>query len=271
MVIGGMTTIMPITHALLLPNHPLLLPGLTPEVKRVTAKTRAGLNHITSELKTKIPEVIFIIATVGDHLPTKINHNFGYLLQSRTLPYSFTEFGDLATHGELKINTALTHRLKESSETNLRLPQITLNKAPDNLAIPLISLGLPYSELPIVGLLLDNKLNTDDSSKLANWLEDWLMSQSLNILLVATGNIFQTSKDSPVARLVARQWQKVLADNDESGLMHLQQNKNKSHDTLALPALLLYQIIKNVNFKNTVISFENAAGAGLLVTDINLS
>ena len=52
--------------------------------------------------------------------------------------------------------------------------------------------------------------------------------------------------------------------------MYLQQNKNKSHDTLATPALLLYQIIKNINFKSTVISFENAAGAGLLVTNINL-
>ena len=66
------------------------------------------------------------------------------------------------------------------------------------MAIPLISLGLPYAELLMVGLLLDNKLNTDDSLKL-QVVRRLPMSQPLNILLVAICNIFQTSKDNPAA------------------------------------------------------------------------
>lgn len=261
---------MPIIATAILPNHPLLLPGLSTEIKRQVVKTRHAFEYVATDYKTSLPELIVIIAEQDSTIPLKINHHLGFLVQSPALSYNFPEYGDLATTGSLKFSTSFTHRLKESSETILRLPQVTLPKAPLSLVVPLVNLGVTYDQIPVVGLLVAPDLQLDAMNQISEWLENFLTPAHEKILLIGSGTLFQTKKDNASARILAKQFQKCITENNLTGLANINQTKKNLHNTLSTPAILLYQVLKNSKISTEVISFENVSGAGLLLAQIKV-
>jgi len=256
---------MPIIGAALIPNSPLLLPKLSPLVQRRLAKTKQAIDRLAHELYARQPSLIIIIGY------TQTISGVCNLLQAPKLSYSFAEWGDVVTKGEVLIATGFTHSLKERAEVNFPLLLRSVDRLPVNLAVPVNLLSTIFSQSPFVFLELPSSINLDDLTHLSTIIKEHCDSSSERIAIVAVGNLAERiTKSKNEAQVYDKYFQAALKPLNQQSLDNLDADlKKRVKETIWAPTLLTAMVVGEIATETEILSYEAPAKVGYIVAQIN--
>lgn len=254
---------MPIVGGGLLPNSQLLLPGLSAEVRKAVSKTTAAISRLAHELYAREPDVMIMLAV--DEAASAKQPRYS-LLQAPELPYSFASLGDLTTFGTAHLAYGLTHLLKERWETSFPLPLVTPSQLPAAFSLPLVSLGLPLSNLPLVALRLPLDATHDELHHLSELLGSELERLPQRSLIMGVGTLGHgSSKADSNATMYDRQFKRALEATPDQ-LVNLDSAlRQQVKDTLWPAATLAWLCYGNHSVRLERTSYEAPTGLGYLV------
>lgn len=256
---------MPLVSLALVPNSPLLLPKLSATVHKRLAKTREAIDRLLPELYARQVEIIIIAAYADNKLDGTC------LLQSSYLPYSFAEWGDVITTGQVSIATGYTHALKEKSETNQPIPLRTVERLPINFAVPAHWLKQVFVKQPFVFLELSTLTNLDELHQLALLLREHINNAPQRVLLVAAGNLAaHLGKNKAEALIYDKYFQRALQPLNSQALANIDgELRKRVKETSWAPTLLLALLSEDLGVKTEILSYEAPAGVGYIVAEFN--
>lgn len=250
-----------------MPNSPLLLPKLSPLVQKKVTKTREAINRLLYELYARQPSVIMVVATAAD------SAKVCSLLQAPKLDYSFAEWGDVVTKGEVPIATGFTHSLKERAETDLPLILKTVYKLPVTSAVPAFWLSQIFSNRPFVFIELPVSISLEELNSLSAIIREHCSASSERLLLVAAGNLAeQTGKSKDESQIYDKYFKNALHPLNRESLSNLDDElKKRVRENLWAPALLAALVVDDIAVETNILSYEAPAKVGYLVAQLSLS
>ncbi|MFH1866916.1 MAG: hypothetical protein ABIJ81_02435 [Patescibacteria group bacterium] len=255
---------MPVVFAGIVPNSPLLLPGLTPEVQNNVGKTNRALARLSSMLKASKAEVLFIAA---EH--SLVDQEYYWLLQSNKFPTNFKEYGDLITTREFLVATGFIHALKESLETKISLPLRTPKFLPNSIAVPLIYFN---ETLPLVPLVLQPGCSPENLRSVAKYISEYFSSSSIKIAVLAAGLMSQGQLGDHAAEQTVfnSAFTNIIKKNDFTDLLNIDSKmRNRTGETLVSPLYLIARLIPSDKLNSSILSLETAVGHTNLVVHLN--
>jgi len=262
---------MPVCGAVLLPNSPLLLPGLKDQVKQAVAKTRQAITDLAVELLARQPDMLFLISSVT---PTTIlSVQQWSLWQAPLSRLDFSAFGDLLTNLTSRGAVGFTHRLKEKLETKFNLPLVTGLSLPYTAGVPLVNLVSLGIDLPVVYLQVPSNIEVGQFKVLGEELGDFLQTSPERIILVAAGELgLTTGYRAAEGKLFNQQFVGLAQAADWGSLFNLPLSlRQDSGQTVWSPAMLVYSILKNSPLILVGKVYEAPLGVGWLTAEFNFS
>ncbi len=260
---------MPIVGGALLPHSPLLLPGLTPEARKLAAKSSEALARLAEFVRGLTPDILLVVAAHADAGAMEPGYA---LLQGATLPYNFSALGDLVTAGSFKGAVGFTHHLKEQIETRFPLPLVSTLALPYSFAIPPLALGQPLSTKPLVCLRLPKELKLDELNTLAGVLQETMATARERVVVLAAGDLAHaTPATTTEAKIFDQLFQVACEESSLEKLMNLDVAlRRTTRECLQAPACFLYRLFQGTNHATELYSYEAPVGVGLLVAQVSL-
>ncbi len=260
---------MPIISAILLPNSPLLLPGLKDSIRQSVKKTVTAANNLGLEISQLKPEVIFVIASLNSN--TQLNKSGWAFLQNPTVKLFYPNLGDFISQTEVKVAVGLTHKLKEALEANFPIPLISQADLPYTAGVPLWLIGQNMKELSVVYLQVPEQINLESLSLVSQALHEQLQSSSLRVAVVAAGELGRVETNNQTeAKLFNQQFLNFCQIDDWDSIFNLPAELlSASGQTIWTPAVILKSLLSK---KSTLLqsrSFEAPFEAGWLVAELS--
>lgn len=261
---------MPLVTAAVVPNSPLLLPGLNTKARNCVVKTTSAINALEAHLNAFAPEVLLLLATTTD---TTISGHKYSMLQAPKLAYQFSEFGDLTTVGIAQIALGFTHQLKEKCETSFPIPLSSPKQLPYIFSVPVALLSGKFAAIPIACIQLPINIPLDEITQLAKIIKDHCAESSKRVAILAAGLLARHKNSSDTdAPIFDRQFQLLATRSDAMALLNLDSTiRMRIPQTMWEPASLLYSILSGHNVVTDVLSYESPLGVGLLTASINFN
>ncbi|MFA4818447.1 MAG: AmmeMemoRadiSam system protein B [Patescibacteria group bacterium] len=258
---------MSIVAAAILPHSPLLLPGLNQEVKSQVTKTTRAIAELGHELYARQIDVVFFLAAPGqgNDLPNQFS-----LLPGAVLAYSFREFGDLKTVGEIQIDIGLTHKIKERCESRLLMPLITVKQLSYTFAVPWALLSQFLLGKKIVCLQIPQSANFDDMSWLAETVKEVIDNQPVRVALIAAGDLahYTPTTDSN-SRIFDQSYIKAIKLGAIDKLLNLDiELRERARECLVNPTIFLHTLLRAHLLPAEVLSYANNLGTGMVVAHL---
>lgn len=251
---------MPLVGCALVPNSPLLLPGLSPEARQKVAKVTAALERLAGELYARQPDVAVVLAESSDfQRPT--------LLQNQEFKYQFAELGDLATQGSCRGALGFTHRMKERYETSYPIPLMSPEFLPPAAGIPLVVLPALANSCSVAVLMLPPQLTADDIKHLGQVLSAELTASRERVVLMACGTLAVHGKRFAAdATVYDKAFLSSLAEHASEGLLNLDSElRNRVEETLWAPTCVMRSARDEISLACEIIEYGAPCGVGLVV------
>lgn len=258
---------MPLIGSYIIPNNPLLLPGLSDSVKSKTLKIRLAVKDLVAKITMSAPDVILVVTQ-----SEKPGVEYKLLLADKR-EYKFNEWGDLSTVGELICAKGETHRLKESLETKFNLPLVNDQHLSYRLTVAHNLLGITLKEVPIIHLTIPIDLDYDDMLKLTSYVLDYVQDSKQRIVVVAAGDLgsYQPGKKRD-AQVFDQYFINYLQKNDLTSLYNVQDNLKKySNQTIWSPSVFLLGMLMPWHFVVRVTSYDHSMNIGWLTAEVELN
>lgn len=257
--------------AAILPHSPLLLPTIGREYTTQTKRTLKARAAALAEIHALQPDSIIVIHPHGQKTPGAMTINLADQLSA-----TFSEFGDMVTTANFKVDTRLAHEIKEQAEDAGWPLAITHDpKLSYDAAIPL--LDLPGADtIPILPLSTSD-LAAPAHANFGRVLADVLYASSRRIAVVISAELSQhASAAAPKGlRPEGEQFDAAIVKNlNKKPLM--ERWLNIPDDVIEqaeacgyLPLLMLSGLIAKSNCHVRKLSYEHPFGIGLLVAIIH--
>ncbi|MFH1111703.1 MAG: hypothetical protein V1712_01375 [Patescibacteria group bacterium] len=254
---------MPVVYAALVPNSPLLLPGINEDIKKGVSKTLVAYSKLSRILKSSKAEIIFIISSLNG------DENKFCLYQDKTFKPNIKEYGDLVTSFEIKGAIGFTHSLKEFIGSQFNIPLSTPRNLPIEIAIPLMNLGL---DLPVSPMIIPNQSSASEIMTLSRIIFDYINSLPVKIAVIGCGLLsinkrWEISEDQKILNNI---FIKILNQGDYENLNNIEQKlRLKNNESLITPATFIYNIIPGNRSQTAIIASETSQGITHLAANIS--
>lgn len=260
---------MPVIAAAIVPHSPLLLPGLAPAMRRQVEATSQALGRLSSELGALAPETVLIIAA---HRREDSGADHFRLWQGPHWRYSFRQFGDLATSGQLRGAVGFTHHLKEQLETSYPIPLASAAALPYTLTVPLACLGLPLVSLPIACLEVPGNISWEELHRVGTLIGEQLTQTQERVVLLAAGDLASSgARDKTEAKIFDQVFAGAIKTAAVDKLVNLDPAlRARTKESLWAPALFSCSALTEQLRGAAILSYEAPAGVGLLVARFEL-
>ncbi len=251
---------MPLVGCALVPNSPLLLPGLSLEARQKVAKVTAALERLAVELYARQPGVAVVLAESAEfQRPT--------LLQNQEFKYQFAELGDLATQGSCRGALGFTHRMKERYETAYPIPLMSPPVLPPAAGIPLACLAPLVSSCAVAVLMLPPQLTADDIEHLGQVLSTELAATRDRAVLMACGTLaVHDRRFAADATVYDKAFLASLSERDSESLLNLDPVlRNRVQETLWAPTCVMRAARSQDSLSCDIMEYGVPCGVGLVV------
>ncbi|MBU1039271.1 hypothetical protein KKC17_03575 [Patescibacteria group bacterium] len=258
---------MPIVGAALVPNSPLLLPGLKSQVRKAVVKTTTALNQLGSELSLRSPDIIFVISSVSSD--TKLTKSDWAFLQNQSVTLDYSFLGDFISQQSIKMAVGFTHRLKETLESLFPIPLVSVSNLPYTAGVPLLIFGQSLVDKPLVYLQVPQKIDLENLNLVSQHLYEQLQSSSERVVILAAGELGRVIGTNQVeAKLFNQQFVNFSRQDDWSSIYNFPTELLElSGQSIWSPAVLLKSFLANKKINLNLISFEAPYEAGWLTAE----
>ncbi|MFA4937470.1 MAG: hypothetical protein WC575_04280 [Patescibacteria group bacterium] len=254
---------MPVVFAALVPNSPLLLPGINTEVKKDLSKTLAGYNKLARILKSAKVEIIFNISSLIN------SDNDYYLYQDKTFVVETKEYGDLLTQYQANGAIWFTHSLKEFIEPQFKIPLHTPERLPIEQAIPLINLNVREG---LSCLVIPQFPSASVTINLSKMIADYFNGLQARIAILASG-VLARGKSSYFGdnqKILSNIFFKTIKQGEYDNLNNIDMKlRVKVQESLIAPASFIYNLIPSHQAKTSIIALEFTHGINHLLANIS--
>lgn len=254
------------------PHSPLLLPTIGKDRSAKLHKTREALSTLEGELYAARPDTIIVISPHG----APSSDGFAINL-APTYSLDLSEFGDITTKASWSSDPLLAGELRKKIRNKSEIPLI-LNSEPTldyGAAIPLYLLLQHAHEtkvLPVHDSLLSPRAHFD----FGKMLHRGILASNRRIAVIASADLSQTlTDDSPggfshAGKKFDDAVVTILREDSWEDLFNLEHESLEAKACGYRPLLILYGILKNLNNKTHILSYEGPFGVGYLVAHFEL-
>lgn len=260
--------------AAIVPHTPQIIPTINRDSLAKTHKTIDSLKSLSKSLSEIRPESLIMISSHGPALPDAFSLNL-----SQKYSGDFKTFGDLTTKLEFNGDLELNYKIKERFETtfsDIPLTMITEPKLDYSFSVPLYYLIGKYKEfslIPLCSCALDYQKHLDFGQK----LKEELVLNNKKIGLVVSANFCYCSEEqAPKTVSSGKKFDqkliKLIREKQTDQILSLDQKSVKKFGETGLsPVLILLGILKDLNYKTEVLSYENPFGTGQAVINFDIN
>lgn len=254
------------------PHSPLLLPSIGKDRTAKLSKTRESLSALEGELYASRPDTIIIISPHGapssDGFAVNLAPNYSLNL---------SEFGDISTKASWASDPLLAGELRKKIRNKSEIPLILSSESTLDYgaSIPLYFLleHAPQTKvLPVHDALLSPRAHFD----FGKMLHRGILASTRRVAVIASADLAQTlTDDAPggfthAGKKFDDAIVNILRENTWEDLFNLEHEALEAKACGYRPLLILYGILKNLNNKTHILSYEGPFGVGYLVAHFEL-
>ena len=256
-----------IVFAGLVPHPPLSIPEVGKENTKLLEQTEKALQQFEQELYATTPEVLVLIGRHGEIQ----EHNFS-INQSPDLKVDFKDFGDLLTTLKFNNDIGLGYKIKEAAETKLPMVLTSADKLDYAMGVPLYHLTKHLPEIKVIPIGYSN-LDNKQHLEFGHHIHRMIDQSATRVAIIACADLSpKLQKDSPAGFSPQGQEfdQKLIEfiQNKDiekiSGLDHNLVEQAAGQEALR-SLLVLFGVIKDLNYKPNKLSYQSPFGIGYLV------
>lgn len=259
--------------AAIVPHTPQIIPTINRDNLAKTQKTIRSLESLSKSLSEIRPESLMMISSHGPVLQDAFSLNL-----AQEYSGDFKTFGDLTTKLEFDGDLELNYKIKERFETTFSDVPLTMITEPNldySFSVPLYYLSGKYKEfslIPVGSCALDYQKHLDFGQK----LKEELVLSNKKIGLVVSANFCycsdeQAPKNASLGKKFDQKLIKLIQDKQTDQFSGLDQKLVKKFGETGLPPILILMgLLKDLNYKTEVISYENPFGIGQPVINFDL-
>jgi aromatic ring-opening dioxygenase LigB subunit len=257
---------MPLIYSAILPHPPLLVPSIGKKAVDLLKVTSDSYRKIEEDLYAADPDAIIVISPHGAILEKAFSINLAPVFTA-----SFEEFGDFGTKKTFTGNIGLSHRIRESLETQTPLQLITSEKIDYGTAIPLMSATGKLAKTSVIPMHISG-LSTQEHFDFGKVLQKHLMMSQDRIAVIASADLSHAlTKKSPAPySSKGKKFDKKITDLLSEGRFEevaaIDRGLAEEACECGLkPIALLLGAISGVNLRPQMLSYEAPFGVGYLV------
>jgi AmmeMemoRadiSam system protein B len=260
-----------LSFAAIAPHPPIIIPNVGKNNLDLVKKTIAGMNKLEKKLRKNQPDIIIIISPHGTLFADAFSINL-----SEKYTGNFKTFGDLNTNLNFNGDVGLVHRIFEKLEAKMPVVMLNQPNLDHGTLVPLFYLASHLTNCSIIPIgysLLDNNKQIEFGERLK---EEILLSNK-KIAVIASGDLsHRLTFDAPdgynpqgkifddkLVSLLKKKLTKQILDLDAELIEGAGQCGLRS-------ILILLGIIKDINYKPELLSYEGPFGVGYLVMNFKL-
>lgn len=255
---------MSINFAALVPHPPLAIKN-----KEVVNSTINSYKKLNEQIyQTKI-ETLIVFSPHGQNLDNAFSIN-----QSAELNYDFSTFGDLTNYPTMSNDIELAYQIRESVETKMPLTLYNATKLDYGTGIPLLYLLNNLSNVKIIPIN-NSQLNYEKHIQFGEYIKEICFKSPKRIGFIASGDLAHKLSDDDQAQASGKEFDNLiiesLKNNNINQLINIKSEIIANTTTCSFrPLLILLGIIKNMNFKTEILSYESPVGIGYLTAQFLL-
>lgn len=260
---------MSLVFSALVPHPPLLIPDIGREHLEKLKITKESMETLEKNLYISQPDTILLITSHGLIFSDTFTIN-----AYPKFKVDFREFGDLVTKGaydaDLTLISAMANAAKEEKWPLVLQSQENLDYG---AAVPLYYLTKHLPKIKIIPLsysLLDYKKHLD----FGYFLKEILMNSERRVAVIASGDLSHRLSNegpggfSPLAKKFDDLVLESLKSGNTTGLVNCDAKLCDEAGECGLRSLLiLLGILRNMQYKLKILSYESPFGIGYLVAE----
>jgi aromatic ring-opening dioxygenase LigB subunit len=259
--------------AYLVPHSPVLIPSIGKENRKIIKETVSAYEEIAEKIKKDKIDTLFIISPHGQN-----GQDFFCLNAPEKYLIDFKNFGDLGTKKEIKTNSSLAFRLKNSISDKKKIRIIAQQNLDYSSGIPLFLISQINPKIQAL-VLSRSELNLFDHFSFGTEIQNILSSNPKRIAIVASGDLSHRLKrtsqagysikgakfDNRIIEILnkgSEDWKQIL-EIDGKLIQEAQECGLKS-------LAVLLGAIKSLPFSGKFLSYEKDLGIGYLCFEFSL-
>ena len=263
---------MSLVFAGIVPHPPILIPTIGKNHLKQLKTTLNSYEKLKKKLSEKNIDTIIIISPHGNAHENAFTINF-----NPKLSCNFKDFGDFSTQKEWDLDIELTYKIKENLETNTPLQLSTDDFLDHGSSVPLYVLTENLKNIKIIPIY-HSGLSLKEHFNFGEKLKKQIFVSNKNIAVIASGDLSHAlTKNSPAG--YSRKGKKfdkkiieLLRAKKINEILNLDPEFIGDAKECGLRPFLIQQgILKNVNYKTKMLSYEAPFGVGYLVMNFEIS
>ncbi len=257
---------MSICFAAITPHPPVLIPNIGKEKLSDLAHTQKAMKELEESLYLCKPDLIIVIsphsALFADSF--SINSNTHFVSQ-------FQKFGDLTTNptwqGDTNFATKINHCAKKKHIPITIVSDETLDHGS---TVPLYYLTEHLKETKILPIGYSN-LAGPDHIAFGKLIKEIIMEGNKKVAVIASGDLAHGANvEDSLAQKFDETIMQALADKDIESLLELESKSKDLEECGYRSILILMGILKNINYRLTINSYEHPYGVGYLTAHFSI-
>jgi len=261
-----------IVFAGLVPHPPLLIPEVGKNNLNSLKQTIESYKILEQDLYASKPEVLLLLGKFGETSEQAFVIN-----QKPKVKVEFKNFGDLLTKLEFDTDLALGYKIREATETTLPVILSAQENLDYHVGVALYALAQHLPHIKIVNIV-SSHLDAQMHVKFGEEIKEIINQSGKRIAVIASCDLSpKLSHESPAG--FAPEGQefdqlilKKFASKDFKALLELNPEiaKKAEAENAWKTILLLFGLIKNLNYTPEQLSYEAPFGIGYLVENFRL-
>lgn len=261
-----------IVFAGLVPHPPLLIPEVGKNNLNSLKKTIEAYGQLEQALYASKPEVLLLLGKFGETSDQAFVIN-----QKPKVKVEFKNFGDLLTRLEFDTDLALGYKIREATETTLPVILTAQENLDYRVGVALYASAQHLPHIKVINIAHSN-LEAETHVKFGEHIKEIINQSGKRVAVIASTDLSpKLSHESPAG--FAPEGQefdqfilKKFASKDFQALLNLDPEiaKKAAAESAWKNILLLFGLIKNLNYTPEQLSYEAPFGIGYLVENFRL-
>lgn len=261
-----------IVFAGLAPHPPLLIPEVGKNNLNSLKKTIEAYAQLEQDLYASKPEILLLLGKFGETSDQAFVIN-----QTPRVKVEFKNFGDLLTHLEFDTDLSLGYKIREATETTLPVILSAQENLGYHIGVPLYALAQHLPNIKIINIA-HSALSAEMHVKFGEHIKEMINQSGKRVAVLASTDLSpKLSHESPAG--FAPEGQefdqlilKKIAQKDFQAILNLDPEiaKKAEAENAWKNILLLFGLIKNLNYTPEQLSYEAPFGIGYLVENFKL-
>ena len=263
---------MSIVFSAIVPHPPVLIPTIGKENSARLNKTAEAYKKLECDLYVTQPDVLLIISPHGP-----IQNKTFTLNLCDTFDLNFREFGEYSTTAKIKGEIALTHEIREYTETKAPIQMLSQPNLDHGISVPAYMLT---KNLPNISLipLYSSGLSSEAHYDFGKLLKRELVLTKKRVAIIASGDLsHRLTKESPAGySSKGKKFDKKLIEyitkDEPNKILKINPSFAMEAGECGLRSILiLLGILDEINHTPQPLSYEAPFGVGYAVINFKIN